>query len=123
MVSKMSNLMSKLGRVYINCTKNNLLFTITNSNGNVCLWSSSGAVGFKHKRKKTSLAFQTTVLESIAKIKILKFKFIIIFLKQLGFNLDLLIKLLNFNFLIILRIYDVTPIAFNGCRVPKKRKI
>nr|YP_010117097.1 ribosomal protein S11 [Pteridomonas danica]QPM99317.1 ribosomal protein S11 [Pteridomonas danica] len=120
---KLSFVTNKLGRIYINFTKNNLLFTITNLTGDVLMWTSSGVAGFKHSRKKTSLALQETILCCIKKLKKLNLRFVLIFIKQVGFNIDILLNLLDFNSLTILNIFEITTFSFNGCRLPKKRKI
>ena len=44
------------GNAYIQSTFNNTLVTITDPDGNVISWSSSGVVGFKGSRKSTPFA-------------------------------------------------------------------
>ena len=44
------------GNAYIQSTFNNTLVTITDPDGNVLSWSSSGVVGFKGSRKSTPYA-------------------------------------------------------------------
>ena len=46
------------GRAYIKSTFNNTLVTLTDPNGNVIAWASSGGSGFKGSRKGTPFAAQ-----------------------------------------------------------------
>ena len=46
------------GRAYIHSTFNNTLITLTDLDGNVLSWGSSGIVGFKGSRKGTAFAAQ-----------------------------------------------------------------
>ena len=44
--------MSDEGMAHIKATFNNTIITLTDLNGNVVSWASSGALGFKGSRKK-----------------------------------------------------------------------
>ena len=44
------------GRIYIKATFNNTIVTITDKQGNVIGWSSTGVQGFKGSRKSTPFA-------------------------------------------------------------------
>ena len=46
------------GKAYVNATFNNTIISITDKNGNVLSWSSSGSKGFKGSRKSTPYAAQ-----------------------------------------------------------------
>ncbi len=48
--------MSASGRAYIQSTFNNTIITVTDSEGGVLSWASSGSVGFKGSRKSTPFA-------------------------------------------------------------------
>ena len=45
-----------VGLAYIQSTFNNITITLTDPNGNVLSWASSGTVGFKGSRKSTPYA-------------------------------------------------------------------
>lgn len=47
-----------VGRAYIQSTFNNTKVTLTDPNGNVIAWGSSGTMGFKGSRKGTAFAAQ-----------------------------------------------------------------
>ena len=49
-------LMSDEGMAHIKATFNNTIITLTDTNGNVISWASSGALGFKGSRKSTPFA-------------------------------------------------------------------
>ena len=48
------------GNAYIQSSFNNTIVTITDPDGNVLTWGSSGAAGFKGSRKSTPYAAQIT---------------------------------------------------------------
>jgi len=56
--------------VYINSTFNNTLITITDKQGNVISWGSSGTHGFKGTKKGTPFAAQIAS-EDVAKKRLL----------------------------------------------------
>ena len=49
----------KNGIVHIQSTFNNIIVTITNTNGDTVSWASAGSSGFKGARKSTPFAAQT----------------------------------------------------------------
>ena len=54
------------GMAFVKATFNNVIVTITDSNGNVLSWSSAGKEGFKGSRKNTPYAAQLSA-ETAAK--------------------------------------------------------
>lgn len=113
----------KFFRIYLNLTLNNTIITITDFNGNVIFWSSTGNNGFKGARKKTSFAIQTTILNFINKIKRLGLKNVLLYIKRIDQPIEPLLKLFESSTLKIFKIQEITPISFNGCRLSKIRKI
>jgi small subunit ribosomal protein S11 len=113
----------KLYKIYLNLTLNNTIISLTDLTGRVLFWSSAGNSGFKGARKKTTFAIQTTILTFLNKIQVLNLKFIQLFIKRIDQPIEHLLALFqSYNF-IILNIKEITPISFNGCRLPKIRKI
>ena len=55
------------GRVYIKATFNNTIVTITDNQGNVIGWSSTGAHGFKGSRKSTPFAARVAADDALKK--------------------------------------------------------
>jgi small subunit ribosomal protein S11 len=99
------------GVVYIKTTFNNTIVTVTQENGKVISWSSSGSCGFKGSRKSTPFASQTSTLSALKKAM------------DFGLGRETSIRTIQSLGLSILVIRDVTPIPHNGCRPQKKRRI
>jgi len=59
------------GRVYIKATFNNTIVTITDNQGNVIGWSSTGAHGFKGSRKSTPFAARVAADDALKKAHLL----------------------------------------------------
>jgi small subunit ribosomal protein S11 len=59
----------------------------------------------------------------IEKLKEKNIKVVILFFKGFGRGRRSIIKGLKKNKIKVLRIFDKTPIAHNGCRVSKKRRL
>ena len=57
------------GRVYIQSTFNNTIVTITDLEGGVICWGSSGTVGYKGSRKSTAFAAQRAAEDATRKGK------------------------------------------------------
>ena len=55
------------GRAYIQSSFNNTMITLTDPNGNVIAWGSSGTVGFKGSRKGTAFAAQRAAEQTARK--------------------------------------------------------
>ena len=55
------------GRAYIQATFNNSIITLTDPEGNVIAWGSSGTAGFKGSRKGTPYAAQLAARDAARK--------------------------------------------------------
>nr|BCL05876.1 ribosomal protein S11 [Pteridomonas sp. YPF1301] len=111
----------KFGLIYMNLTLHNCIISITDLQGNVFLWSSTGRIGFKGARKRTTFANQVTIKTIINEAINIGLCFVKFFIKQTGGSLEPLMKILKASKLEILSIWDITAISHNGCRSPKKR--
>ena len=108
--------------VHIKATYNNTIFTITDTSGDIVLWSSSGRCGFKGSKKKSPFA-ATTAGEDIGKKALdMGIENISVQISGPGQGRDHAIRALNATGLKITAISDVTPIPHNGCRLPKRRR-
>ncbi len=114
---------SKIGRVYVTATFNNTLVTITDDYGNTICWGSSGASGFKGARKATPFAGTTTVDAVVRKAQARGLNEVEVYIKGPGAGRDAALRAIRAAGLSILQIADVTPIAHNGCRPKKKRRV
>ncbi|TSC66758.1 MAG: small subunit ribosomal protein S11 [Microgenomates group bacterium Gr01-1014_80] len=111
------------GRVYVTATFNNTLVTLTDSQGAVLAWSSSGASGFKGARKATPYA-ATSAVETVAqKGKSVGMTSVEVYIKGPGPGRDASIRALRGAGLNITMIADVTPIPHNGPRAKKRRRV
>jgi small subunit ribosomal protein S11 len=111
------------GIAHIQSTFNNTIVTITDMSGNVITWASSGTVGFKGSRKSTPFAAQLAAKSSAQKAMDQGMRSIEVFVKGPGAGREAAIRSLQAAGLEIKVIKDVTPIPFNGCRPPKRRRV
>lgn len=112
-----------IGIANIQTTFNNTIVTITDTLGNTLCWASSGTSGFKGARKNTPFAAQSAAQNAGLKAKELGMEKIEIIVKGRGNGRETSVRALKAIGLNILSIEDRTPIAHNGCRPPKKRRL
>jgi len=97
--------------------------TITDPEGNVISWASSGNVGFKGSRKGTPFAAGMAA-EAAAKAAMEHgLREVEVHVKGPGAGREAAIRQLQATGLDITVIKDVTPIPHNGCRPPKRRRV
>ena len=111
------------GIIHIQSTRNNTILTLTDLKGNTKFWSSAGNLGFKNSRKSTSYAAQAVAELLATKALNLGFDSIIVKMKGLGYGKLAAIRVLGKSKLSVEKIIELTPIAHNGCRPPKKRRV
>ncbi len=112
-----------IGAAHIQATFNNTIVTITDQNGNVVAWSSSGSLGFKGSRKGTPYAAQMAAETAAKKAMDFGMKQLDVFVKGPGAGRESAIRALQAAGLDINLIKDVTPVPHNGCRPPKRRRV
>ena len=108
---------------HIKASFNNTIVTITDKQGNVLCWSSSGRVNFKGSRKGTPFAAQLAAEDAAKKSAEFGVKRVDIFIQGAGGGRETAIRALQANGLDVVQIRDVTPLPHNGCRPPKKRRV
>ncbi len=111
------------GSVYIQASYNNTIISVTDPNGNVLGWASSGASGFKGPKKATPYAASVVVKELLTKIADYGLREVNVFIKGIGGGRESAIRAFHINGLNVLAITDTTPIPHNGCRPPKRRRV
>ena len=112
------------GRVYIKATFNNTIVTITDTQGNVIGWSSTGAHGFKGSRKSTPFAARVAADDALKKAVDSGMKSVDVFVKGPGSGRESALRAISaLEDMHITSIYDITPVPHNGCRPPKQRRI
>ena len=109
------------GVAHIHSSFNNTIVTMSDENGNVLSWASAGGLGFKGSRKNTPFAASEAVAANAAKEHGLKT--VQVYIKGPGAGREAAIRALQTAGLEISMIKDVTPIAHNGCRPPKRRRV
>ncbi len=111
------------GQAHIQSTYNNTIVTITDLNGAVLGWSSAGTLGFKGAKKSTPYAASQIVNMVVEKVQKNNIKELQIFVKGVGGGRDAAIRALAAKGFEISLIKDITPIAHNGCRRRKPRRV
>lgn len=111
------------GIANVTSTFNNTIVSITDAQGNVIGWSSSGRVGFKGSRKSTAFAAQQVAQDAARQAMAHGLKEVEIHVKGPGSGRESAIRALQAIGLEISAIRDVTPVPHNGCRPRKKRRV
>lgn len=111
------------GVVHIHSTFNNTIITVTDLNGNSFAWASSGSCGFKGTRKGTSFAAQLASEKAALKAIESGLKKVDVLVKGQGTGRETAIRALQTTGVQILSIKDITPLPYNGCRPPKRRRV
>jgi len=112
-----------VGNACINASYNNTIVTLTEPNGNVLAWASSGGSGFKGTRKSTPYAAQIAAENAAEKAKVFGLERVHIFIKGLGNGREQAVRGLVSKGLDIISISDITPVPHNGCRKRKARRV
>jgi small subunit ribosomal protein S11 len=121
--SKRKVAIDALGQAHIQASFNNIIISITNSQGQVVSWASAGKMGFRGSKKNTPYAAQMAASDC-AKVAVdLGMKKIEVFVKGPGSGRDSAIRTLAGAGLEVTTIKDITPLPHNGCRPPKKRRV
>ena len=111
------------GIAYIKSTFNNTIISIADTSGNVVAWSSAGKKGFKGSRKSTPYAAQVAADDVASKAVELGLKTLTVEVKGPGSGRETALRALQARGFKIISIKDTTPMAHNGSRPPKKRRV
>jgi len=111
------------GVAHIQATFNNTIVTISDINGNVISWCTSGSKGFKGSRKSTPFAAQVAAEDAANKAKEHGLRNVEVMVKGPGSGRESALRALAAAGLNVTLIKDVTPIPHNGCRPPKRRRV
>jgi small subunit ribosomal protein S11 len=112
-----------LGQVHIRATFNNVIISVTNMEGQVISWSSSGKMGFRGSKKNTPYAAQVAVLDCAKVAFDAGLRKVDVFVKGPGSGRDSAIRNLQTVGIEVGTITDITPMPHNGCRPPKRRRV
>jgi small subunit ribosomal protein S11 len=112
-----------IGQVHIQASFNNIIISITNSNGQVISWGSAGKMGFKGSKKNTPYAAQLAASSAAQVAFELGMRKAEVFVKGPGAGRESAIRTIQNTGIEVTTIKDITPIPHNGCRPPKKRRV
>lgn len=111
------------GIAHIHASFNNTIITITDRQGNVLTWATSGGAGFKGSRKSTPFAAQVASDKAGRAAQEYGLKSLEIKVNGPGPGRDSAVRALHAIGYEISNIIDVTPIPHNGCRPAKRRRV
>ena len=111
------------GVAHVSATFNNTMITITDAQGNTISWSSAGTQGFKGSRKSTPYAAQMAAEDAGKKAMEHGMKNLEVEVRGPGSGRESALRALQAAGFTITSIRDVTPIAHNGCRPRKRRRV
>jgi small subunit ribosomal protein S11 len=113
-----------VGKAFVRATYNNTIITLTDMQGNVISWASSGGEGFKGSRKSTPFAAQMAAKTAVQKaIDTAGLKTVEVLVKGPGIGREAAIRSIFQSGLAISKIKDMTPVPHNGCRPKKRRRV
>ena len=110
------------GVVHIKSSFNNTIVSITDMEGNVISWASSGGVGFKGSRKSTPFAAQMAAEKAGKAAMEHGLRRVEVHVKGPGSGRDTALRSIQNLGIEVSGIKDVTPVPHNGCRQPKRRR-
>ncbi len=111
------------GVAHINSSFNNTKILIADAQGNAIAWSSAGTMGFKGSRKSTPYAAQMAAEDAAKKAQEHGVKTLEVEVQGPGSGRESALRALAAVGLNVTSIRDVTPMAHNGCRPPKRRRV
>jgi small subunit ribosomal protein S11 len=111
------------GIVHVNSTFNNTIMVLTDRDHKVKTWTSGGTVGYKNANKATPVAAELAAKELASRALEMGFHSVVVKLKGMGKNKQFAVQSLAANGLTVTQLWDVTPIPYNGCRLPRRRRV
>lgn len=111
------------GNIHIQASYNNTIISFADLDGNIIAWSSAGGSGFKGARKATPYAAQVAAENATEKAKAYGFERAHVYVRGIGAGREQAVRALISAGVELLSITDITPVAHNGCRVKKRRRV
>jgi small subunit ribosomal protein S11 len=112
-----------LGVVHIKTTFNNTIVSFTDVQGNVLAFSTAGSHGFKGSKKATPYAARVTVDAVSEAAREHGVKTVTIRVKGAGAQREEAMRTVFSQNFVIMSILDVSKVAHNGTRAPKRRRV
>ena len=111
------------GQVLVFASFNNTIVTVTDTSGNTIAWGSAGSAGFKGSRKSTPFAARLAAEQAIKAAQQMGLQEADLIVKGPGPGRESAIRAVQSMGVKVRSISDKTPVAHNGCRPPKKRRV
>ncbi len=111
------------GMAYIHASFNNTIVTVTDRQGNVVAWATSGGSGFRGSRKSTPFAAQVAAEKVADRVLEFGMKSLDVAIKGPGPGRESAVRAFYAKGIRVNSITDVTPLPHNGCRPPKRRRV
>lgn len=112
-----------VGIAHIQASFNNTIVTISDQQGNVLSWKSSGSLGFRGSRKGTPFAAQQAAMNAANQAREHGVRTLEVRVAGPGSGRESAIRALAAAGMDVRLIKDVTPVPHNGCRPPKRRRV
>ena len=112
-----------VGQAHIHASFNNIIISLTNSQGQVISWASAGKMGFKGSKKNTPYAAQVAAADCSKIAFDLGLRKVKVFVKGPGSGRESAIRTIHTTGIEVIEIVDVTPLPHNGCRPPGRRRV
>lgn len=112
-----------VGEAHVFASFNNIIISLTNTNGDVIAWSSAGKMGFRGSKKNTPYAAQVAASDCAKRAHEAGLRKVKLFVKGPGGGRESAIRTLHNSGIEVTEIMDITPLPHNGCRPPKRRRV
>ena len=110
-------------RIFLRAEFNNSIVTLTDLQGKVIAWTSSGKVGFKGSKKSTPFAAQRATEEILDRVRQVEASSVHIVIKGAGMGRDSFLRTVQSSDLQIESLKDLTGFPFGGARMKKRRRV
>lgn len=112
-----------VGEAHIHASFNNIIISLTNSQGQVISWGSAGKMGFRGSKKNTPYAAQMAAQDCAKTAYDLGLRKVKVYVKGPGSGRESAIRTIHGAGIEVTEIVDVTPLPHNGCRPAKRRRV
>ena len=111
------------GELHVHSSFNNIIISLTNSEGQVISWSSAGKMGFRGSKKNSPYAAQLAAQDCAKVAYDLCLRMVKAYVAGPGNGRESAIRTVHGAGIEVTEIIDVTPLPHNGCRPPKRRRV
>nr|NP_049320.1 ribosomal protein S11 [Porphyra purpurea]AAD03123.1 ribosomal protein S11 [Porphyra purpurea] len=111
------------GILFLSFSSNNTHFLLTDHAGQVKAWTTAGRSKIKGVKKNLSLSIFETIRFLEQEANNLNYSYFHVRIKGWGKNKKNIFKILKQSKLKFISVIDITSCPYNGCRIPRKRKL